>query len=375
MVHETETVSPQPSQFQIDASPQTASIVGVSSDQTYLIISMVVFWWVAQIAASLLTKTLMSKGGHHVRAMTMTTVVLLTSALLDHSALRVFLPKYNVHVKKQLLSLKVGLRVLPIAIAMVAVKSFTLRGYEFVSISTAHTIKACMPIFIVFMTWAYLGNKPSTKIVMSLMPMLMGAAMAASFDAEFHVLGYLIILGSTVCGAFQNVYTKELMRAGLFGSTDSSQTAAPRSRLATVLELHYVTCVVACGLCIPISIYDEFFYGGTCDIKAVFLPIFLSSALQWVASVCSYTLLSMIAPLSHSVAKIAQRMLLIVVSVGILGNTVTALNVLGICIAFMGVGCYTLVKARERVTHIKVSLEGTVSSSLEDFAKGRLTSF
>lgn len=68
--------------------------------------------------------------------------------------------------------------------------------------------------------------------------------------------------------------------------------------------------------------------------------LLIPSFLMWIASLSSYVLLSVVAPLSHSVAKITERMILILVAIHVFKTSISSENTMGIFIAFFGIGAF-----------------------------------
>lgn len=251
--------------------------------------------------------------------------------------------------------------VLPVACGLLATKGFTLMGYESISISLAHTIKSCEPIFTVFFSLVWLRRSFSRRVYLSLIPILSGAVMAANSDIQFHVVGAAAVVLATSSQSLMRLYNKELMQSPLFrlrstqNHKSSSGAAAGgtgrRSHFAFLLRIKFATCLVATAICATISICRVIVDLSTTSqsfriTRVPIIPIVVSSMFQWYAGLCAYALLSMIAPLSHSIAKIAERMLLILISILLFqSHAVSPINMFGIILAFMGVATYVLVRA------------------------------
>ena len=182
--------------------------------------------------------------------------------------------------------------------------------------------------------------------------MVGGAVMAASSDVEFHLIGVLAIVGATVFQSLQRLFNKALL-----GTISETKTSHDLSR---ILGIKFCIALQAMIMCVPLAIlYRLATSGGNVTMKEPSSlieniiecapSVIVSSAFQWLAGAASYYLLALIAPLSHSVAKITERMLLILISVVLFQNhSLSFINITGILLALFGVLCYLYAKNRDQ---------------------------
>lgn len=71
--------------------------------------------------------------------------------------------------------------------------------------------------------------------------------------------------------------------------------------------------------------------------------LFTDGVLNWLQNIIAFSVLSLVTPLTYAVASASKRIFVIAVSLIILGNPVTWLNVVGMLIAILGVLCYNRV--------------------------------
>ena len=111
---------------------------GMSKEMMNVIILTVVVWYTTQIAASLMMKKVMKRT--IISPIDMTLSNLAISCSLDYIYVR-FLAGSRLPTMSKSFSVKI----LPIAASLLLVKALTLMGYEYITISLAHTIKSCEP--------------------------------------------------------------------------------------------------------------------------------------------------------------------------------------------------------------------------------------
>ncbi|CAG2120571.1 unnamed protein product, partial [Medioppia subpectinata] len=79
-----------------------------------------------------------------------------------------------------------------------------------VPVSYAHTVKASMPFFVVILSRVILGEKQTTKIYLSLAPILIGIMIATITKLEFNMIGLLSVLFSIIVASLKNIYAKKV---------------------------------------------------------------------------------------------------------------------------------------------------------------------
>lgn len=80
--------------------------------------------------------------------------------------------------------------------------------------------------------------------------------------------------------------------------------------------------------------------GGDYRIIAL---LFTDGVLNWLQNIIAFSVLSLVTPLTYAVASASKRIFVIAVSLFILGNPVTWMNMFGMLLAIIGVLCYNRV--------------------------------
>lgn len=78
------------------------------------------------------------------------------------------------------------------------------------------------------------------------------------------------------------------------------------------------------------------------DYRVIAL-LFADGVLNWLQNIIAFSVLSIVPSLTYAVASASKRIFVIAVSLFILGNPVTWVNVFGMTLAVLGVLCYNRV--------------------------------
>ncbi|CAN7944494.1 unnamed protein product [Ixodes pacificus] len=150
----------------------------------------------------------------------------------------------------------------------------------------------------------------------------------------------------------------------------------PRSQVIRDTKLHYLRLLhtfarLALTFFIPVWLLVDvrsFVRGPTLfpqgDAMFVLLLLFLDGALSFCQNLVAFTVLNLVSPLTYSVCNATKRISVIAVSLLLLHNPVTPLNVLGMLTAVLGVLCYN--KAKYDANKAERAAEAKLPTSTRD---------
>ncbi len=132
--------------------------------------------------------------------------------------------------------------ILPLALLKTFVSVSTHISLLKVPVAYTHTVKALMPFFAVLLTRVVLGTRHSTRIYLSLIPIVVGVLISSLTELAFDLVGLISALVSCVAFSLQSILSKQAMSKY---NLDQYNTLQLVSRGALILLVPVWLCVGA----------------------------------------------------------------------------------------------------------------------------------
>ncbi|KAG6527655.1 phosphoenolpyruvate/phosphate translocator 2, chloroplastic-like [Zingiber officinale] len=227
--------------------------------------------------------------------------------------------------------------ILPLAAVHTMGNLFTNMSLGKVAVSFTHTIKAMEPFFSVLLSALFLGEMPTIWVVLSLMPIVGGVALASLTEASFNWAGFWSAMASNVTFQSRNVLSKKVM--------------VKKEESLDNINLFSIITIMSFFLLAPITLFVDgirvtpsYMLSAGLDLKQIYLRSLLSALCFHAYQQVSYMILARVTPVTHSVGNCVKRVVVIVTSVLFFRTPVSPINSLGTGIALAGVFLYSRVK-------------------------------
>jgi Tpt phosphate/phosphoenolpyruvate translocator len=215
-------------------------------------------------------------------------------------------------------------------------------SFAAVAISLTHTVKTLEPAFNVILSQLLLGQSTPAPVLLSLVPIMAGVAMASAAELSFNWYGFISAMVSNLTFGFRAVWSKKAMN----NITNLSSTA-----------IYAYTTLISVFLCVPgIFIFEQGVWEAAKaqiaanGAQAFYGPLLSVGLLYHLYNQFAFNTLSRVSPVSHGVCNVVKRVCIIATSVLFFGNKLTTQTKIGTAVALLGTYLYTeAVKSSKKV--------------------------
>lgn len=274
----------------------------------------------------------------------------------------VYLSSVVPSLRRSIPALKNGLRypsrevimsALPLAVFQVAGHILSSMATSQIPVSLVHTIKGLSPLFTVLAYRVLFRIRYARATYLSLIPLTLGVMLACSTGFSTNFFGILCALAAALVFVSQNIFSKKLFNDA--ARAESEMQPASRRKLDKLNLLFYCS-GIACILSLPIWLFSEGYWlisdfmkdgaidlsgkKGSLDHGALFIEFVFNGGSHFAQNILAFVLLSMVSPVSYSVASLVKRVFVIVVAIVWFGSPTTPVQALGIALTFLGLYLY-----------------------------------
>lgn len=242
---------------------------------------------------------------------------------------------------------------LPLAIFQLTGHILSSMATSKIPVSLVHTIKGLSPLFTVLAYRVLFRIRYARATYLSLIPLTLGVMLACSTGFSTNFFGILCALVAALVFVSQNIFSKKLFNDA---ARAESEMQATGKRKLDKLNLLFYCSGIAFILTLPIWLFSEGYWllsdfmhdgiislsgkKGSLDHGALFLEFVFNGISHFAQNILAFVLLSMISPVSYSVASLVKRVFVIVVAIVWFGSSTTPVQAFGIALTFLGLYLY-----------------------------------
>ncbi|KAG2424566.1 hypothetical protein HXX76_014446 [Chlamydomonas incerta] len=319
---------------ELDALETTVSkVVGAKLAPTVVTLSFIAIWYALNIGFNLLNKTIFKYFPYPYTVSTIHVVVGLVYCVLVY-AVGLKSWSFGRPVTKQEFKNIFG----PAAMHAIGHVAANI-SFAAVAISLTHTVKTLEPAFNVVLSKVILGEATPLPVLLTLVPIMFGVALASAGELSFNWTGFLTAMASNLTFGFRAVWSKRAMTKSLDGTA-----------------VYAYTTLISVLICVPWALMAE---GGTlvegakAAVAAVgaqrfYTDLFMVGMLYHLYNQFAFNTLERVSPVSHGVCNVVKRVAIIGSSVAFFHQTLTTQAMVGTAIALIGTWLYTEMSSKHK---------------------------
>lgn len=222
-----------------------------------------------------------------------------------------------------------------------------------IPVSLVHTIKGLSPLFTVLAYRVFFRIKYAKATYLSLVPLTVGVMLACSTDFSTNFLGIAAAFVAALVFVTQNIFSKKLFTASDRAATEGGTT---RGKKLDKLNLLCYCSLGAFMFTAPVWLYTEGFgivqeywkdgevllseKKGALDHGPLLLEFVFNGIFHFMQNIMAFILLSLMSPVSYSVASLIKRVWVIVIAVIWFRSSTTRVQMVGIGLTCFGLYLY-----------------------------------
>ncbi|KAH6669916.1 triose-phosphate transporter family-domain-containing protein [Halenospora varia] len=271
-------------------------------------------------------------------------------------------------LKNAIPSLRHGIRypTRDVIITTLPLAAFQIGGHLLSSTATAkipvslvHTIKGLSPLFTVFAYRLIFDIRYPIATYLSLIPLTLGVMLACSAEFRGNIFGILYAFLAAIIFVTQNIFSKRLFNEA--AAAEASGLSTNQTRKLDKLNLLCYSSGLAFLLTSPIWFWSEgltlladFFHDGSLDLEThpsafdhgrLAVEFIFNGTFHFGQNIIAFILLSMVSPVTYSVASLIKRVFVVVIAIIWFQNPTTKIQGLGIALTFFGLYLYDRTKS------------------------------
>ncbi|KAK2047353.1 triose-phosphate transporter [Colletotrichum somersetense] len=233
-----------------------------------------------------------------------------------------------------------------------------------IPVSLVHTIKGLSPLFTVLAYRLIFNIRYSVNTYLSLVPLTFGVMLACSgkhskYSGE--LLGIFYALLATIIFVTQNIFSKRLFNEAAKAEAEGQSA---RSQKLDKLNLLCYSSGMAFILTVPIWLWSEgigiigdVLHDGAIDLNnkagsfdhgRLTIEFIFNGTFHFGQNILAFVLLSLVSPVTYSVASLIKRVFVIVIAIIWFRNPTTPLQGVGILMTFLGLYLYDRTHDRDK---------------------------
>ena len=245
---------------------------------------------------------------------------------------------------------------MPLALFQLSGHILSSSATQRIPVSLVHTIKGLSPLFTVLAYRVIFNIQYTLETYLSLIPLTLGVVMACSVEFSGNFAGIASAFVAALIFVSQNIFSKKLFNDAAKAEADALPPSQLHPKKLDKLNLLFYCSALALILTFPIWLWSEGFSllvdvfadgkvslsntPSALDHGPLALEFIFNGIFHFGQNIIAFVLLSMVSPVTYSVASLIKRVFVIVAAILWFRSPTTNVQALGILLTFFGLYLY-----------------------------------
>lgn len=213
---------------------------------------------------------------------------------------------------------------------------------------------------MLLLSYNILEESQQLKVRLTLIPICLGVTLIVYGEMSLNFVGFFCAFAANLSSASRSVFLKAKLK-----EPSNSNSDQPNSAFMTYLNMGFVS------LCLYLPVYifqliNQYFSSDnqlslthkiSRSYSTTFDYLIYGSFFNFLYNLFSLSVLSNVAPISHSIINIMKRVFIVFFSMMIFSTRITSLQWSGMICADFGVFLYSMLKIRSKAIKVSISNE------------------
>ena len=245
---------------------------------------------------------------------------------------------------------------LPLALFQLGGHVLSSTATEKIPVSLVHTIKGLSPLFTV-LAYRFIYNiHYTTSTYLSLIPLTLGVILACSVEFSGNISGIMCAFVAAIIFVTQNIFSKKLFNDAARAEGDALPPSQAHPKKLDKLNLLCYCSGLAFLLTFPLWLWvdglpliADLYTSGSVSLSnkpyaldhgRLSLEFLFNGAFHFGQNIIAFVLLSVVSPVTYSVASLIKRVFVIVIAIIWFRSPTTRIQAVGIALTFLGLYLY-----------------------------------
>ncbi|KAI9230633.1 MAG: triose phosphate transporter [Piptocephalis tieghemiana] len=241
-----------------------------------------------------------------------------------------------------------GQRIVPCGVATGMDIGLSNSSLQTITLSFYTMCKSSSLAFVLLFAFIFRLERPSWSLMSVILIISFGVMLMVANEVDFVWIGFLQVMLASVMGGLRWSLTQILLSPPPSSSSSSGNHHQKQHPITSVLHLSPIMalCIFFASILVEYDIFSSHFFLSFLSSFTIFIWMIVGGLVAFAMVVSEFEVIRRVGVVTLSVAGIFKEVITILVSTWFFGDSLHALNIIGLIITLIGIGMYNWLKMR-----------------------------